>query len=99
MVGTIISLRREQSARRIVCGLVVTWCTPIVASTMLLQAAVAMTLPTNAPPLRQADVIEYLSGGIGKDEAAVMRGLAIHPAVEWRRFKQLVRNLPELPPV
>ncbi|CAG9185614.1 carboxypeptidase-like regulatory domain-containing protein [Cupriavidus pinatubonensis] len=76
MVETIISLRREQSSQRIVRGLAVPLCSAAVAGMMLLQAAVAMTLPTNAPPLRQADGIEYLSGGIGSDEASVMRGLA-----------------------
>ncbi|TPQ25106.1 hypothetical protein C2U69_35800, partial [Cupriavidus pinatubonensis] len=76
MVETTISLRREQSSQRIVRGLAVPLCSAAVAGMMLLQAAVAMTLPTNAPPLRQADGIEYLSGGIGSDEASVMRGLA-----------------------
>ncbi|TXI08040.1 MAG: hypothetical protein E6Q76_07715 [Rhizobium sp.] len=57
-------------------ALMLACCASALVGGLLLQAAVAITLPANAPALKQANGIGYLSGGIGRDEAGTMRGIA-----------------------
>jgi len=60
------------------------WIVLAVAGAMQVHAAVTADASGNGPQLRQANGIQYISGGIGSDEAVVMRRLAAQYKVRLR---------------